>query len=188
MIELDVLGSVVLRLDRREVALGPSLRVLALALLCARGAPVPVARLGVLLAEQGGKPVSEATVRSHVSHLRKVIGDGRGPGGEPGVLVSARVGGAVAYALRREAVSTDAARFDEQVDEGEADLRDGGYASAAAVLGGALSLWRGDPLADAQGRPYAREWADHLRERYRHAVTLRAAARVGGLEHTRISS
>jgi hypothetical protein len=55
------------------------------------------------------------------------------------------------------------------------------------VLGGALSLWRGDPLADAQGRPYAREWADHLRERYRHAVTLRAAARVGGLEHTRVA-
>ena len=123
MIELGILGSLVLRLDGAEVRLGPSLRVLVLALLCARGALVPVERLGVLLAEPGGKPVTKATVRSHVSHLRKVIGDGHGHGQEPKVLVSARLGGAVAYALRREVVDTDAARFDQEVDEGEADLR-----------------------------------------------------------------
>lgn len=187
MIELGVLGSLVLRLDSEEARLGPSLRVLVLALLCARGAPVPIARLGMLLAEPGGKPVSEATVRSHVSHLRKVIGDGHGHGREPKVLVSARAGGAVAYALRREVVDTDAARFDQQVDEGEAELRDGSYASASAVLSGALSLWRGAPLADAQGRPYARDWAAYLQDRHRHAVILRAAAGVGGLEHAKVA-
>jgi DNA-binding SARP family transcriptional activator len=115
VIELGILGALVLRIDGEEVRLGPSLRMLVLALLCARGAPVPVGRLGVLLAEPGAKPVSEATVRSHVSHLRKVIGDGHGYGQEPKVLVSARVGGAVAYALRREVVDTDAARFDQEV-------------------------------------------------------------------------
>ena len=190
MIELRILGALVLRLDGEEVSLGPALRVLVLALLCARGAPVPVGRLGVLLAEPGGKPVSEATVRSHVSHLRKVIGDGQGNGQgprEPKVLVSAKVGGAVAYALRREVVDTDAARFDREVDEGEAELRDGNYVSAAGALAGALSLWRGAPLADAGGRPYARGWAAHLHDRRRHALVLRAAASVGGLEHGRVA-
>ena len=187
MIELGILGSLVLRLDGAEVRLGPSLRVLVLALLCARGALVPVERLGVLLAEPGGKPVTKATVRSHVSHLRKVIGDGHGHGQEPKVLVSAKVGGAVAYALRREVIDTDAARFDQEVDEGEAELRDGMFASAGGVLSRALSLWRGAPLADAGGRPYARDWAAHLQDRHRHAVVLRAAASVGGLEHARVA-
>ncbi|MGH3252379.1 MAG: AfsR/SARP family transcriptional regulator [Trebonia sp.] len=186
VIELGILGPLVLRLDGEEVRLGPSLRVLVLALLCAREAPVPVGRLGVLLAEPGGKPVLEATVRSHVSHLRKVIGD-HGHGQEPKVLVSARVGGAVAYALRHEVTGTDAARFDREVDEGEAELRDGRYASAGGVLRGALSLWRGAPLADAGDRPYARDWAAHLHGRHRHAVVLRAAASVGGLEHARVA-
>ena len=148
---------------------------------------MPVGRLGVLLAEPGGKLVSEATVRSHVSHLRKVIGDGCGDGQEPKVLVSSRVGGAVAYALRRQVVNTDAARFDQEVDEGEAELRDGKYASAGGLLSGALSLWRGAPLADAGGRAYARDWAEHLQDRHRHAVVLRAAASVGGLEHARVA-
>jgi DNA-binding SARP family transcriptional activator len=175
----------VLRLDGDEVRLGPSLRVLVLILLCASGASVPSARLRVLLAEPGGNPVSEATVRSHVSHLRKVIENGR-RGQEPKVLVSARAGGTAAYSLRREMVDTDAARFDQQVDEGEAELRDGSYASAGGALSGALSLWRGTPLADAGERPYARDWAAHLLERRRHAMVLRAAARVGNLEHARI--
>jgi DNA-binding SARP family transcriptional activator len=190
VIELGILGPLVLRLDGEEVRLGPSLRVLVLALLCAKGASMPVGRLGALLAEPGGKPVSEATVRSHVSHLRKVIGDGRGHGQvptEPKVLVSARAGGAVVYALRREAVDTDAARFDREVDEAEADLRDGKYASAGGVLSGALSLWRGAPLADAGERSYARNWAAHLDDRHRHAVVLRAAASVGRLEHARVA-
>jgi hypothetical protein len=100
--------------------------------------------------------------------------------------VSARAGGTAGYALRRETVDTDAARFDQQVDEGEAELRDGSYASAGGALSGALSLWRGTPLADAGERPYARDWAAHLLERRRHAMVLRAAARVGNLEHARI--
>jgi DNA-binding SARP family transcriptional activator len=187
VIELGILGPLVLRLNGEEVGLGPSLRVLVLALVCARGVPVPVARLGVLLAQPGARPVAEATVRSHVSHLRRVIGDGQPHGQEPKVLVSARVGGAVAYALRHEVIDTDATRFDVEVGEGEAGLREAGYASAGVILGGALSRWRGAPLADADGRPYARDWAAYLQDRRRHAVVLRAAARIGTAEHARVS-
>jgi DNA-binding SARP family transcriptional activator len=187
VIELGILGPLVLRLNGEEVRLGPSLRVLVLALLCARGGPLPVARLGVLLGQPGAKPVAEATVRSHVSHLRRVIGDGRALGQEPKVLVSARVGGAVAYALRHEVIDTDAARFDQEVDEGEAGLREADYASAGVILSAALSRWRGAPLADADGRAYARDWAAHLHDRRRHAMVLRAAASIGTAEHARVS-
>jgi hypothetical protein len=176
----------VLRLEGEEVALGPSLRVLVLALLCAQGAPVPVARLGVLLAQPGAKPVTEATVRSHVSHLRRVIRDGQAHGQEPKVLVSAKVDGAVAYALRHEVIDTDAARFGEEVDEGEAALREADYAFACVILSGALSRWRGTPLADAGGRPYAHDWAASLNDRHRDAMVLRAAASIGAAEHARV--
>jgi DNA-binding SARP family transcriptional activator len=187
VIELGILGPLVLRLNDEEVGLGPSLRVLVLALLCARGVPVPVARLGVLLAQPGATPIAEATVRSHVSHLRRVIGDGHSRGKGPKVLVSARVGGAVAYAMRHEAIDTDAARFDVEVGEGESGLRKADYALAGVVLAGALSRWRGAPLADADGRPYARDWAAHLQDQRRHAVVLRAAARIGAAEHATVS-
>jgi DNA-binding SARP family transcriptional activator len=187
VVELGILGPLVLRLDGHEVRLGPSLRVLVLALLCARGGPVPVARLGALLAQSGAKPVAEATVRSHVSHLRRLIGDGREHGQEPKVLISTRADGAVAYALRHEAVDIDAVRFDEEVDEGEMCVREAAYASAGVILSGALSRWRGAPLADADGRAYARDWAAYLHDRRRHAMILGAAASIGAARHTRVS-
>jgi DNA-binding SARP family transcriptional activator len=185
VIELGILGPLVLRVEGEEVRLGPSLRVLVLALLCARGAPVPAARLGVLLARPGAKPVTEATVRSHVAHLRQGIEGGRPRGQEPKVLVTARDSGGVGYALRREAIDTDAARFDQELGEGEAELRDGEYASAGLILGGALSRWRGAALADAGGRSYARDWAEYLEDRRRHVMILAAAAAVGAGEHAR---
>jgi DNA-binding SARP family transcriptional activator len=80
MIELGILGPLVLTIDDEEVGLGPVLAMLTLALLCARGALVPIARLGGLLAAADGNPVAAVTVRSHVSHLRKAFGDSPGHG------------------------------------------------------------------------------------------------------------
>jgi tetratricopeptide (TPR) repeat protein len=186
MLELGVLGSLVVRVNDEEVRLGPTLRVLMLVLLCAEGNFVPVARLGELLAWPGGQPTTEATVRSHVSHLRRAISN-RKTGGQGGkALASGKAGSSVAYGLLRESVDTDAWLFDRKVAEGHAALRRGNYEVAAGLLGEAMSLWRGDPLSDAGGRPFAQAWAEDLAGRRRQARIAHAAAGVGAGRHMEI--
>jgi DNA-binding SARP family transcriptional activator len=183
VLELGVLGSLVVRVNDEEVRLGPALRVLVLALLCADGRFVPVARLGQLLAWPGGQPTAAATVRSHVSHLRRALSDSPAGGQGAKALASGRAGSSLAYGLLREAVETDAWLFDRKVSEGQAALREGEYGAAITLLGDALSLWRGDPLCDAAGRPFARDWAEDLSGRYRQARLARVAAEVGSGRH-----
>jgi DNA-binding SARP family transcriptional activator len=187
MIELGVLGPFSLLVDDEPVRLGPSLCVLTLALAGARGKLVPATRLGEMLAEPGGNPTATATVRSHVSHLRKALRDNQERGRGAKALISGRAGTTVAYALRPEAVGTDAERFDRQIEEGQAELRDGNYSAAAEILRGALTLWRGDPLIDAAGRAFARDWTEHLEDRYRSALIARAAADVGSMRHADVT-
>jgi hypothetical protein len=103
------------------------------------------------------------------------------------VLLSGRVNGSAAYALRAEAIDTDAARFERELDGGQAELREGNYKVASGLLHGALSIWRGDPLTDAEGRPFAREWVEHLGDRHRQAVIARVAADVGAMRHADVA-
>jgi DNA-binding SARP family transcriptional activator len=186
VLNLCILGSLVVRANDAEVRLGPALRVLLLALLCADGKFVPVARLGELLAWPGGLPTTEATVRSHVSHLRRAITDSPAGGQGAKALVSGKAGSSVAYGLLREAVDTDAWLFDRKLSEGHAALRSGNYEVAAGLLRDALYLWRGDPLCDAAGRPFAQDWAEDLAGRCRQARIARAAADVGAGRHMEI--
>jgi DNA-binding SARP family transcriptional activator len=186
VVELDILGPLVLRVDGEEVSLGPTLSVLTLALLCAQGVFVSSARLGGLLAELGKGPTTEQTVRSHVSHLRKAFNDSPRRGQETKVLMSGRAGGTIAYALRPEAINTDAQRFVQKVDEGLAELHEGSYVAAAGLFRTALALWRGDPLCDAAGRPFARDWTEHLQDLRRQAMTARVGADVGAGHYAKV--
>jgi DNA-binding SARP family transcriptional activator len=187
VIDLGILGPLALMIDDEQVVLGPALSILALVLLCARGALVPIARLGGLLAAPDKDPVAAVTVRSHVSHLRKAFRDNPGRGRGPKILLSGKVGGSAAYALRVEAVETDAARFERELDEGQAQLGEGNYKVASEVLRHALSIWRGDPLTEAAERPFARDWVDHLGERHRQAMIARVAADVGAMRHAGVT-
>jgi DNA-binding SARP family transcriptional activator len=160
--------------------------VLALVLLCAHGVFVSSARLGGLLAELGKGPTTEQTVRSHVSHLRKALNDRPGRGREAKVLISGRAGGAVGYALRPEAIDTDAQRFVQSMDEGQGELHEGNYVAAAGLFRTALALWRGDPLSDADGRPFARDWAERLHDLRRQAMIGRVGADVGAGQYAKV--
>jgi DNA-binding SARP family transcriptional activator len=183
MVEVGFLGPLLLVVDGEPVGVGPVLSVLVLALVCAQGRLVPAAQLGALLAAPGGAPTTAATVRSHVSHLRKALGDGHGPGREGKVLVSGRAGGSTGYALRAEAIETDMARFVEAVSDGRAELAEGNFRVAAQRLREGTVLWRGDPLSDAEDRPFARDHVEHLTELHRRASLALAAADIGAGRH-----
>jgi DNA-binding SARP family transcriptional activator len=188
VLELDVLGPLVVRVNDEEVPLGPALRLLVLALLCADGKFVPVARLGELLSWPDSQPITGATVRSHVSHLRRAISDSTAGGQGPKAIVSGRADGSVAYGLRREVVDTDAGLFGRKLSNGQAALHKENYEAAAGLLKDALLLWRGDAFADAAGRPFAQGWIEVLADRRRDAHIARAAADIGAGRHMEVSA
>ncbi len=176
MIDLRVLGPLTLTVDGRLVRLSPLLRVLLLCLLLARQ-PVPARRLAELL--WGGDPPRQwqVTLRSHVYRLRQAIGAGA-PGGSTSVLATETVGTAVCYALRIPPECVDATHFERLVTDGRNALGAARYAEAAALLATALGLWRGQPLADVAGRPFALAEVGRLEGLHRAVRTARIEAEI----------
>ena len=80
----------------------------------------------------------------HVSQLRKVLEPDRASG-ESGQLLVTRAPG---YILKLDPEQFDLERFRRLADEGREALSASDPEGAAAKLGEALALWRGDPLAD----------------------------------------
>jgi DNA-binding SARP family transcriptional activator len=102
------------------------------------------------------------TVRHFVHALRERLEPAR-PRHARSALVVARRGG---YTLNRENVWVDADEFEARVTSGLAAFADGKRGLAADALERALTLYRGDFLADD---PYA-EWAFSERERLRSLI------------------
>jgi DNA-binding SARP family transcriptional activator len=175
--DLQVLGPLKLFVRGVEARLGPKQRVLLLALWLAGGEAISPGRLTELVWDGDEPPGSRMTLRSHVHRLRNLIGHNSGGGTErEAVLVTERVGATLCYALRIPGEMVDAAKFERLATEGRAALADGRFADAAALLGGALGLWRGAALADVAGRPFAVAAITRLEEMRRAAVVARAEA------------
>ncbi|GAA2707922.1 BTAD domain-containing putative transcriptional regulator [Micromonospora olivasterospora] len=147
---VGVLGPVRAERDGTPVRLGPRLVALLSVLVVEVGRPVPAARLMTLL--WGDRSASAATLRSHVSHLRRALtpdpADAR-------VLVTVGSAGSVGYQLDLPPERIDAWRFERAYDEGRRLLSDGATERAAAVFGEALALWRGPAYADVADQPFA---------------------------------
>ena len=89
---------------------------------------------------RGSRPGSAGNaVRVAVSRLRQVLDD------DHATMLLTRQGG---YVLSIEPEQLDAAVFERLLDEGRALPASGDAAGAHARLNEALSLWRGQPLAD----------------------------------------
>ncbi|MDG4831498.1 BTAD domain-containing putative transcriptional regulator [Solwaraspora sp. WMMD1047] len=94
------------------------------------------------------------TLHAHVAYLRRALGAvGRRE------LIGTRAPG---YALRTDAGHVDAYRFEELSRRGRAALAAGSADQAAALLGEALRLWRGDPLSDCPVGEWVRAEATRL--------------------------
>ncbi|SBT55002.1 AfsR/SARP family transcriptional regulator [Micromonospora narathiwatensis] len=152
MLRIGVLGPVRVTLGQRPVRLGPKLVELLAILLVEAGSAVPASRVVELLWGTTPPPGARATLRSHVSHLRRALGDADGP-----VVVTVGSGASAAYRLDVPADSVDHRRFERWcaegrrlLDTGEPDLTE----RAAALLDRALALWRGPAFADVADRSF----------------------------------
>jgi DNA-binding SARP family transcriptional activator/tetratricopeptide (TPR) repeat protein len=116
-------------------------------------------------------------LQGRVSQLRKALArDGESP-------IAQRGSG---YALELDAGSIDARRFEELATAGHHALQAADPATAAALLGEAVSLWRGDALEGFANEPWAVAEAARLEELRLGAVEDRLAASLELGEHDRL--
>ena len=183
--EYRVLGSFEVRDGGRLVELGGEKpRALLAILLLYRNQVVSVDRLIDEL--WGAAPPASAvrTLHGYVSRLRKALNgngasaaspDGFGQGSGGGALVTSGRG----YVLRVAAGELDLERFRELVERGRDSLAAGSLEQAAEVLGEALGVWRGPPLADFAYEPFAQATIARLEELHLAAIEERVEADLG---------
>ncbi|MES9537842.1 BTAD domain-containing putative transcriptional regulator [Actinomadura sp. NPDC000600] len=111
-------------------------RVLLAALLVDAGRIVSVDALAFRLWGDDPPQGARNAVQNYVLRLRRTLG--------PGIVVTDRRG----YVLKVPPEGVDARRFDALVRQGATASSAGDPDSAAELLGEALALWRGEPLAD----------------------------------------
>src|SRR5829696_2917499 len=132
----------------------------------------------------GDQPPARATktVHVHVSRLRKALA---APGnGVPGALLTREHG----YELRVEPDAVDADRFESLAEHGSRELAAGHPGEAVAALEAALGLWRGPPLSDLAGEPFAQPEIARLDELRMVAVERRFEAMLALGEHDAVAS
>jgi DNA-binding SARP family transcriptional activator len=180
MLEFRILGPLEVVEDDRSVALGgPRQRALLGILLVHRREVVSSDRLIDELWGERPPATAAKTLQVYIFHLRKALGNG--------ALVT-RGGG---YLLTVAPEQVDEDRFGDLVAEARRRLEDDDAKGARELLGTALSLWRGEPLADLAYEPFAQthivrakdEWLAALEDRIEADLALgRHRAVVGELE------
>jgi len=110
-----------------------------------------------------------------VSRLRKALG--------PDAIESSPGG----YRLRIEDPDLDVARFEQQITRSREFAASGEPDRAAAGLGRALALWRGDPYTDLDGWEPARTEVDRLQELRRSAEEEWMEARLAAGDHRAVA-
>ncbi|ADJ49526.1 SARP family transcriptional regulator [Amycolatopsis mediterranei S699] len=142
---VQVLGPVRVWQDGEELDLGPPGRRALLGVLAlARGRALR--RTALVDALWGDTPPPSATniIQTHVKHLRRVLDPERHAYARSQRIPTVGDG----YALRISPDQSDVDRFYRQVQAAEQERQAGRSDQTAAMLGEALGLWHGQPLAD----------------------------------------
>jgi WD40 repeat protein/DNA-binding SARP family transcriptional activator len=143
-LEVVLLGPVELRRDARAVHLGgPRQRALLAFLALNANELVPAERLVEALFGEDAPPSSVNSLQVAVSRLRRLLDDR---------TIETRGSG---YVFHLPAAQLDTARFERLSTEGRSVLANGDAAVAAALLRDALSMFRGQPLADVSSFDFA---------------------------------
>jgi DNA-binding SARP family transcriptional activator/tetratricopeptide (TPR) repeat protein len=166
--EFGLLGPLVVRCDglSRPIARGKQ-RVLLAALLLHANQVVPADDLVDVLWPVRPPPSARQSLQNYVKRLRSALGDG----GRDRIVT--HPGG---YRIRVEAGELDVTRFEALVAAARADIRAGAWERGSAGMAGALSLWRGKPLADVESEALAAHAAPRLAEMRLQAAEARLDA------------
>jgi DNA-binding SARP family transcriptional activator/tetratricopeptide (TPR) repeat protein len=176
--EFGLLGPLVVRCDGAFMAVSRSReRAVLAALLLHANEVVPIDDLAEALWGELPPPSAAMTVRNYVKRLRHVLGDaggsriGTGPGG---------------YSITVEAGELDIARFERLASAVRSAVQEGNWDQVNRQASAALSLWRGEPLADAGSRVLSEREAPRLTEMRLQVLEalLDAEVRSGG--HARV--
>ena len=163
MLEIRILGPLEVWDGEKAVELGGQRQRAVLALLAIHiGEVVPSDRLITYLWGETPPRTAATSLQNAVSQLRKALGSD---------VVETRAPG---YALNAETNAVDARRFEQLVSEArsaDADRR-------IALVGEALQLWRGPPLADFPYEAFAQNEAARLEELRLTAVEERIDAEL----------
>src|SRR5262249_46724168 len=151
---------------------GPQPRLVLAMLAIARGRSVTAD--AIVDAIWGDDPPASAlgTLQSYISRLRRALEPARDAKQAPSVLVSDSTG----YLLALDPDHAAFRRFEQLADEGASHLDADDPATARAVLGEALALWRGPALAELADREFALGPAIRLEERRMVALEHRIEA------------
>jgi DNA-binding SARP family transcriptional activator len=173
-IEFQVLGPTEARQGGRAIQLsGARRRALVTRLLLDAGRAVSADTLLEDVWGDQAPPAASATLQSHVSQLRKVLGDR---------LQRSTAG----YILRLDGVSIDAEEFEITVANGALQFAEGNFETAAWSLRQALRLWRGRALEEVADQPWAQPEAERLEELRRVATEQLLEARLALGEHEQL--
>jgi predicted ATPase/DNA-binding SARP family transcriptional activator len=172
----SILGPLEVRAGGHVVALGGTKpRALLALLLLHPNEPVSTERMAEALWGEELPGGAIKTVQIYVSRLRRALG-------ESDVLRTTGAG----YSIRVRPGELDVERFDELVGAGRAALGAGDVATAEAALGDALALWRGPPLAELLGTPFAAPEIARLEEERVAALELRIEAGLAAGRHAEL--
>jgi WD40 repeat protein/DNA-binding SARP family transcriptional activator len=146
-------------------------------LLLHRNEPVSPDRLALAVWGEDAPANAVKTLQVHVSRLRKALDD-------PEAIETTAAG----YRLRVAKDALDAERFDRLVADGQRALTCGEPERAADMLRGALSLWRGKPLAGLEFESFAQADIERLEDRRLAALECRIEADLAAGRHADLVS
>ncbi len=165
VVEVRLFGE--LEAVRGDVALpvrGTKQRALLALLVLHRGEPVSAERLIDVLWGDGQAANPANALQAQIGQLRRILG--------ADAIVTSEAG----YALPISAADVDVIRFEQLVAKGRRLAEEGEAGLASAALGEALSLRRGEPLAEFAYAGFADTERAHLDELTLVAVEARAGA------------
>jgi DNA-binding SARP family transcriptional activator len=173
-LQFRILGPLEVAGDAGPLALGgPRQRAVLACLLVHANQVVPIDALAEGVWE--GRPPQSATgtIRTYVSHLRKLV-DPSASEAAGQVLLTRPPG----YMLRVAPGQLDSHRFEQLLEQGRRAQLDGTPDLALSRLSAALQLWRGPALADFASESFARAEAARLEGCRLTAIEERIEARL----------
>lgn len=175
-LQFGILGPLEVHRDGAPVRIGgPRQRALLALLLCSANQVVSLDRLIDELRPDHPVGSANGMLRVQISRLRSALGDDR----DQARLIARPPG----YSLRVKAGELDLHAFERLVDEAHRAAERDDPGQAAELLGEALGLWRGRPLADLEFEPFARLEVQRLEELRLLAVEDRSDAELALARH-----